>query len=157
MIVAGSASADPVPPGTGDGFYDGAGSISIEVNQVAAWAVFIGDDNHLGITTLGLLSKDPGGPEFTGIGFGEDAVDTLDRFGELSLQNNLTKAMWDTLVNVDVAGLAASGAKLWLKTVQTGHPAEYVELIPEPGALAVLALGACGVLLRRRRRALKTM
>ena len=86
-----------------------------------------------------------------GAGFPEDAVDTLDRFGEMSFANDLTKPTWDTLVNVDLGGLALEGAHLWLKTLEIGQTEKYVELVPEPATLGVLVLGAVGVLLRRRR------
>jgi hypothetical protein len=152
-----------VGPGEGNGEVMPDGSIFLEMDAIAAYAVYVGDDAGQEVWGTEALFFDDGviEPVWVSIMTGHENnvnSDIKESFGELAFANALTQAPYDTLVNVNPDGLVGEATSVWLlyQQVNENPQLKLLYAIPEPGTVAML-LGVAGALLllavRRRRRA----
>ncbi len=136
-----------VSPGEGGGFVDQDGNIFLEMDSLALYSVYVGNDagEQLRGTDALRLDAGVGDPVWVLPPFSttNNAVDSefLEAFEELMTGGNfMTKEPYDTLVNVNLDGLVGEATSIWLKYQQLNRPAEITQLfrVPEPGTLVML-------------------
>ncbi len=153
-----------VSPGEGGGFVDQDGNIFLEMQDLALYSVYVGNDEGEQLRGTDALRLDAGVdnpvwvlPPFSTV---NNAVDNpvLEAFEEMMTGGNLlTSQSYDTLVNVNVDGLVGEATSIWLKYQQLNQSAAITQLyrVPEPGTLMMLLgtglLGLLMVTIRRRR------
>ncbi len=150
-----------VSPGEGGGHVDQDGSIFLEMQDLALYSVYVGNDEGEQLRGTDALSLDAGVndpvwvlPPFSTV---NNAVDNpvLEAFEEMMTGGDfLTSQPYDTLVNVNFDGLIGEATSIWLKYQQLNQPAAITQLyrVPEPGTLVIsLGTGLLGLLWWRRR------
>ncbi len=156
-----SSAGKDVSPGEGGGFVEQDGSIFLEMNELALYSVYVGNDAGEQLRNTDALRLDAGVnepvwalPPFSTTNNQVDS-DVLEAFEELMTAGNfITKEPYDTQVNVNLAGLTGEATSIWMKYQQLGQEASIVMLfrVPEPGTLVMLLAGLIGLALAAWRR-----
>ncbi len=137
-----------VSAGQGDGYIDQNGNIFLEMDQIALYSVYVGNDVGDQVYGTDALQLDVGVtdpvwvlPPFSTT---NNAVDSgvLEAFEEMMTAGDyLTAEPYDTLVNVDFSGLVGEATGIWLKYQQFGADPQIIELLVAGGSSAASAPG----------------
>ncbi len=137
-----------VSAGQGDGYIDQNGNIFLEMDQIALYSVYVGNDVGDQVYGTDALQLDVGATDpawvFPLFSTTNNTVDSavLEAFEEMMTAGDyLTAEPYDTLVNVDFSGLVGEATGIWLKYQQSGAVPQIIELLVAGGSAPASAPG----------------
>jgi len=154
LAALGVSPVQGAPIGTAQAVYGPSGDISIDVNAVAQFKVYIGDAVQAEIAdpAIDALSLDGAEPVWmSGSTWHEDKVEGYDTelWAETAFEDTISTPglTWmDTGVNVDTSQLGPD-VRLLLRYQTLENPPVIVSVIPEPGTLILLGIGGLWIVL----------
>ncbi len=151
QMLPGGGEQMSMSAGDGDGYIDQQGNIFLEMDQIALYSVYVGDDAGDQVYGTDALNLDVGvtdpawvlPPYSTTNNTVDSAV--LEAFEEmLTAGDYLTAQPYDTLVNVDFSGLVGEATGIWLKYQQFGADPQIIELLVTGGSAPASVPGGAG-------------